>query len=89
MLAQLCPEEYAEPPAPRSPAVALTREARIAVMTARDNRGVGLYHPGDLWRRPDVAEQVGVRPDSKNPGAAEALVIEGGGKHGHVRSNVG
>jgi hypothetical protein len=44
----LDPGGYRAPPEPTSPALAVTREARLALLESRAHGKVGLWHPFDL-----------------------------------------
>lgn len=65
LLAAAHPGEYEEPPLPGEAANVLTRQARVAVYEARERAGLGLFHPGDLWR-PENADGVKVAAVAAN-----------------------
>jgi len=48
LLLEARPGEYAEPPLPPRPMIALTRPPRVAIMAERRAAGFGLRHPEDL-----------------------------------------
>ncbi len=46
--AEVDPRNYADPPTPRIPILAIARDTHIDAMAARVESGIGLRHPADL-----------------------------------------
>ncbi len=63
-LIELLGRGYDTPPCPEPVADVYSRDARIAVMAARQRLGLHLYHPDDSWR-----PREGVSPDGVSESA--------------------
>ena len=57
LLADANAVEYADPPRPRGPMIALSRESRVATLEMRAKAGLGLWHEADVL--PDDVDHVG------------------------------
>lgn len=56
LLQRVFPGQFTEPPPPSAPAVALSRQARVAVLEERRARRMALWHPLDSWRQENHVE---------------------------------
>ena len=68
LLAQVNPDEYADPPPPYQPAFGTLTEEKIAVYRQRYELGVGLWHSGDSWRYLQRTESEGLIVDREANG---------------------
>jgi hypothetical protein len=69
------PAEYQDPPPPPVPALALTRRARVALLSLRQRAGLHLYHPADMTDMPRLG--VGAERDAGNGSVRETGVACG------------
>jgi hypothetical protein len=58
------PAGYGEPPAPAEPRVAVTREARVAVLADRAWAGLGFWHAADLIHMEGVLDHLATEAES-------------------------
>ena len=75
----LCPADYADPPEPEAPAIALTAAARVEVYSQRQGHKMHLYHDRDLWRKDEGRRRVGVQAVRAPNGAALDGGLNGSG----------
>ena len=70
LLELLWPNDYTEPPPPAVSALVISREARVALLAGRHDRGEGLYHPLDLIQVETdlrIGDQLGWSRNGRHP----------------------